>query len=201
MSLWLGPELLVLASASAVRRAVLEAAAIPVEVRPADVDERAVERAGGAVEPHEVAALLARTKALAIAARMPARIVLGADQTLALGPRRFSKPGDRQQAREQLLALRGKTHSLHSAVAVVQDGAVLHERVDTARLTMRRFSEDFLDRYLDVAGAAVVASVGAYQLERTGVHLFERVDGDHFTILGLPLLPVLAFFRQQGLLA
>jgi septum formation protein len=200
MSLWLADPL-VLASASTVRRAVLNAAAIPVEVRPADVDERAVERDAGANEPQDVAALLARAKATAVGASMPERIVVGADQTLALGRRRFSKPADRDQAREQLLALRGQTHTLHSAVAVVQDGVVIHECIDVARLTMRVFSEAFLARYLDAAGERVTASVGGYQLERTGIHLFERVEGDHFTILGLPLLPLLAFFRHRGLLA
>lgn len=201
MSLWLPPEPLVLASGSAVRRAVLEAAGIPLEMSPADVDERAIEKELGPAGPKDVATLLARRKAIAVAARMSGRIVLGADQTLALGTRRFSKPADRAQAREQLLALRGRMHSLHSAVAVVRDGTVLHESIAMARLTMRSFSEAFLERYLDAAGDAVTASVGAYQLERTGVHLFERVEGDHFTILGLPLLPVLGFFRQQGFVA
>jgi septum formation protein len=201
MSLWLLPEPLVLASRSAVRRAVLEAAGIPVEVIPADVDERGMEREFGSTEPEEVAVLLARTKAAAVAARMPGRIALGADQTLALEACRFSKPADRAQARDQLLALRGHTHSLHSAVAIVRDGTVLHECLATARLTMRSFSDAFLERYLDEAGAAVTTSVGAYQLERTGIHLFERIEGDHFTILGLPLLPLLGFFRQQGFVA
>jgi nucleoside triphosphate pyrophosphatase len=198
MSLWLLPEPLVLASRSAVRRAVLEAAAIPVEVVPADVDERAVERDLGSSGPEEVAVLLARAKATAVAARMPGRIVLGADQTLTLDTRRFSKPTGRDQAREQLLALRGRTHSLHSAVAVVREANVMQECVAVARLTMRSFSDAFLERYLDEAGEVVTASVGAYQLERTGVHLFEHIEGDHFTVLGLPLLPLLGFFRQQG---
>jgi septum formation protein len=201
MSLWLLPEPLVLASRSAVRRAVLEDAGIPVEVRPADVDERAIESELGSTGPEQVAALLARAKATAVAARMAGRIVLGADQTLALDTRRFSKPAERAQAREQLSALRGRTHSLHSAVAVVRDDTVLHEGVATARLTMRSFSDQFLERYLDEAGHAVTASVGAYQLERIGVHLFDRIEGDHFTVLGLPLLPLLAFFRQQGFVA
>jgi septum formation protein len=201
MSLWLLPEPLVLASRSAVRRTVLEAAGIPVEVRPADVDERGIETQFGSARPEEVAALLARTKAMAVAARMAGRIVLGADQTLALDARRFSKPTDRDQAREQLLALRGRTHVLHSAVAVARDDIVLHECVAAASLTMRSFSDAFLQRYLDEAGPAVTASVGGYQLERTGVHLFDRIEGDHFTILGLPLLPLLAFFRRQGYVA
>lgn len=201
MSLWLAPAPLVIASKSAVRRAVLEAAGIPLEVRPADIDERDIEARSSAAGPGEVAALLAREKARAIAAVMPGRLVLGADQTLALGARRFSKPVDRAAAREQLQALRGRTHELHSAVAVVRDAEVLYDRVEVARLTMRTFADEFLDRYIDTAGSAVTASVGAYQLERTGVHLFSRVEGDHFTVLGLPLLPLLDFLRNQGLVA
>jgi nucleoside triphosphate pyrophosphatase len=127
--------------------------------------------------------------------------VLGADQTLALGAKRFSKPVDRAAARAQLAALCGRTHELHSAIAFVQDATVLFEHVDTARLTMRRFSERLLDLYLDHAGTAATASVGAYQIEGPGIQLFERIDGDYFTILGLPLLPVLDFLRQRGCLA
>jgi len=199
--MWLKPEPLVLASRSAIRRTVLEAAGIPVEVFPADLDERAIEARASASDPGEVAALLARSKAEAAAASRPRRLVLGADQTLALGSRRFSKPADRAAARDQLLALRGKTHALHSAVAVVRDGEVLYQGGEVARLTMRPFSETFLERYLDAAGAAVTASVGAYQLEGIGIHLFERIEGDHFTILGMPLLPLLKFFRQQEFVA
>lgn len=197
--MWLAPEPLVLASRSAIRRAVLEAAGIPVEVAPADLDERATEARAGTAEPGAVAALLARSKAEAAAALRPGRIVLGADQTLALGQTRFSKPKDCAAARAQLLALRGQTHELHSAVAVVRDREVLYQGGDVARLTMRPFSEEFLERYLDAAGPAVTASVGGYQLERIGIHLFEKIDGDHFTILGMPLLPLLKFLRQAGL--
>jgi septum formation protein len=199
--MWLMGAPLVLASRSAIRRAVLEAAGIPVEVSPADVDERVIEAGAGSSSPAAVAALLARSKATAVSARMPSRIVIGADQTLALGRRRFSKPADRAAARQQLLALRGQSHELHSAVAVVRDEAVLYGGVEVARLTMRRFSEAFLDRYLDEAGPAVTTSVGGYQLERIGIHLFERIDGDHFTILGMPILPLLAFFRRERLVA
>jgi len=201
MSLWLLSEPLVLASKSAVRRAMLEAAGIPVEVSPADVDERALEAAAGAVAPEEVALLLANAKAAAVAARMPGRVVLGADQTLSLGTRRFSKPIDRAAARLQLSALRGETHSLHSAAAAARDDRMLLAAVDQAHLTMRPFSDAFVVRYLDQVGAAVTASVGGYQLERLGVHLFEAITGDHFTILGLPLLRLLASFRQHGFVA
>ena len=200
MALWLADKPLVLASKSAPRRALLEAAGIPVEVRPADIDERAVEQAAAASAAGEVAALLARAKARAVASVMPGRLVLGADQTLVLGERRFDKPAD-LAAREQLRKLAGKTHELHSAIALVRNGEVLNETVQVARMTMRPLSESFLDAYLETAGSMVTASVGAYQLERYGVHLFERVEADHFTILGLPLLPALDFLRREGSLA
>lgn len=200
MSLWRGPAL-VLASKSAVRRIVLEATGIPVEIDPADIDERGVEarllspKSG----PEAAATLLAREKALSVSRRRPG-LVLGADQTLALGDRRFSKPADIAAAREQLKALSGQTHALHSAAAVARDGKIAFETVSTARLSVRPLSEAFLDAYLAAAGDRVKKSVGAYQLEGLGVHLFERIEGDYFTILGLPLLPLLAHFRQAGLL-
>ncbi|MBV8777871.1 MAG: Maf family protein [Alphaproteobacteria bacterium] len=201
MGLWLAAIPLVLASASAVRRRLLEAAGIPVDVRPADLDERAVEASVPSNNPSAVAALLAREKALQVTATVPGRLVVGADQTLALGDRRFDKPGDRAAARAQLQALAGRTHELHAAAAVARDRMVLFEHGAVARLTMRPLTDTFLDRYVEAAGAAVTASVGGYQLEALGVHLFERIDGDHFTILGLPLLPLLAYLRAEGSLA
>ena len=201
MPLWLANQLLVLASKSAVRHAILRDAGIPVEAAPADIDERAIEDRAGLHDAGEVAALLAREKARAIAAGRPGRLVLGADQTLALGERRFSKPVDRAAARAQLKVLCGKTHELHTAVALARDDALLFEHREVARLTMWAFSDEFLDAYLDAMGAAVTTSVGAYQLEKTGIQLFERVEGDHFVILGLPLLALLHYFRQVGWLA
>jgi len=201
MSLWLADRPLVLASKSASRRFLLEGAGIPIEISAADIDERGVEAKAGLAEPNAVAALLAREKALAVSAQHPGRMVLGADQTLALGQRRFSKPANRAAAREQLKVLRGQSHALHSAVAVVRDGRVIFEHCSVARLAMRAFSDQFLESYLDAAGDAVTASVGAYQVESVGIQLFERIEGDHSTILGLPLLPVLDALRRAGALS
>jgi septum formation protein len=201
MPLWLASHPLVLASKSAARRALLENAGVPIEIDAASIDERGIEASAGLRDPGAVAALLAREKAKAVAAKHPGRIVLGADQTLALGEQRFSKARDRTAARQQIAALRGRTHSLHSAVAVVSDGTVAFEHVDAAHLTMREFSEGYLDSYLDAVGDKAMASVGGYQLEGAGVQLFERVEGDHFTVLGLPLLPLLDFLRRERLLS
>jgi septum formation protein len=200
MSLWIG-EPLVLASKSASRRALLEAAGIPLQLDPAEIDERAVEQSKAAsAGAKEVAVLLAREKALATAARHPNAAVLGADQTLCLGAQRFSKPASREAAHDQLAALSGKTHELHSAAAIVREGKVVYEAVATAKLTMRALSPEFIDAYLAAAGERVTKSVGCYQLEGLGIHLFERIDGDHFTILGMPLLPLLAYFRAAGMM-
>ncbi len=171
------------------------------EAIPADIDERAIQQASGLSAPGEIATLLAREKALSVSSHKPGRYVVGADQTLALGNRLFSKPAGRAQAAEQLRALAGGTHELHSAVAVARDGKILFADVSIARMTMRRLDEGEIEAYLDEAGEAVTTSVGAYQLEGLGVHLFERIEGDHFTILGLPLLPLLAFLRSERLLA
>ena len=201
MSLWLANQPLVLASKSASRRFLLESAGIPIEISVADVDERGIEAKASLADPGAVAGLLAREKALAVSAQRPGRMVLGADQTLALGQRRFSKPADRAAAREQLKILRGQVHALHSAVAIARDGRVIFEHCAVARLAMRAFSDRFLESYLDAAGGAVTASVGAYQVEGVGVQLFERIEGDHSTILGLPLVPVLDVLRREGALS
>ncbi len=200
MSLWLAPDPLVLASRSAARRALLEAAGIPIESHPADIDERGLEEKAALQSPAAVAAFLAREKAAVVAVSRPGRLVLGADQTLVLETERFAKPADLTAARAQLFALRGRTHELHSAIAFVQDTTVVFEHVDTVWLTMRSFSESFLDRYLDTAGTAASASVGGYQMEGPGIQLFERIDGDYFTILGLPLMAALDFLRRHGCL-
>jgi septum formation protein len=201
MSLWRGKLPLLLASQSRARQMLLANAGIAFEARQADIDERAVQQASRLSAPGEIAALLAREKALAVSARHPGRLVVGADQTLALGFTLFSKPADRVQAKQQLGALAGRTHELHSAVAVVRDDRILFETVAIARMTMRSLGEAEINAYLREAGEAVISSVGAYQLEGLGIHLFERIDGDHFTILGLPLLQLLAFLRSERLLA
>ena len=198
MALWIAPKPLILASKSEVRRRILAAAGLPVEVRPAGIDERGIEARSNAQGPADVARLLAGAKAHTIAAHMPARLVLGADQTLALGEQRFSKPTDRAAAREQMRALSGKTHRLYSAITLVRDGRVLFEHVDTEELTMRALSDAYIDTYLDAVGDAALASVGGYQIESAGIHLFEKISGDYYAILGLPLLPLLDFLRKEG---
>src|SRR6266540_2176911 len=176
MTLWCASEPLVLASKSAIRRQLIEAAGIPLDVLAAALDERAIEREAGSASAVDVARLLAGAKARAVAALRPGRLVLGADQTLACGRRIFSKPADRAAARAQLAALRGQTHELHTALAAVRDHATLFEHVATVRLTMRTFSDAFLESYLDHVGPAVQESVGSYQIEAAGIHLFERID-------------------------
>lgn len=200
MPLWLQRLPLLLASESATRRAIIEAAGIPVETEPAGIDEREIEAASQMATAGEVAVVLAGAKAQAVGAKRPARIVVGADQTLSLGERRMSKPTSRAAAREQLQALRGRTHTLHSAAAVAVNGKIVFSHLSTAPLTMRSFTDAFLDCYLDEAGDAVTRSVGAYQLEGLGIQLFERIEGDHFTILGLPLLPLVGYLRSSGFL-
>ena len=201
MLFWSSPAPLVLASRSFARRTMLSAAGIPVEIISAQIDERAIERnLNGKRDPDELALLLSWEKASAVSFKAPSRLVVGADQTLAMGSKRFNKPADIDEARAQLRLLRGQSHTLHSAATLVQDGSVLFKVVDTARLRMRSFSDKFLDEYLEAAGPSVMESVGGYQLEKLGIHLFERVEGDYFTILGMPLLPLLDFFRFKGFL-
>ncbi|CAO4150495.1 7-methyl-GTP pyrophosphatase [Methylorubrum aminovorans] len=198
--LWLAPAPLLLASASATRRDLLTGAGLPVETAPARIDERALEAEGGEIVPVDLARRLARAKAEEVAARHPGRIVIGADQVLECEGRIFHKPADLKAAHAHLARLQGRTHQLHSAVAILRDGRA-EDFVETARLTMRPLDAEAIDAYLRLAGVAVTTSVGAYQLEGLGIHLFERVEGDHSTILGLPLTPLLARLRGMGLLA
>ena len=201
MTIWRGKDPLILASQSPARKMLLANAGISFEAVPADIDERSVQKNSGLSAPGEIAGLLAREKACFVSSKNPGRYVIGADQTLALGSRLFSKPAGRAQAADQLRLLAGGTHELHSAVAVARDGKIVFSDVSVARMTMRRLDESAIEAYLDQAGQAVTTSVGAYQLEGLGVHLFERIEGDHFTILGLPMLPMLAFLRSEGVLS
>jgi septum formation protein len=200
MSIWRGQHPLILASQSRARQTLLANAGISFVAIPADIDERSVQNNSGLTAPGEIAGLLAREKACFVSSKNPGRHVVGADQTLALGDRLFSKPAGRAQAADQLRLLAGHTHELHSAVAVARDGKIVFSDVSVARMAMRCLGESEIGAYLDQAGQAVTTSVGAYQLEGLGVHLFEHIEGDHFTILGLPLLPLLAFMRGEGLL-
>ena len=201
MGLWLGKRPLILASQSSARKMLLANAGLEFAAVTADIDERGIQSASALSDPREIALLLAREKAKAVSANYPGSYVIGADQTLALGDRLFNKPAGRPQALAQLRDLAGNSHELNSAVAVVHDGQIVFEDVSVARMTMREMTEDELSAYLDAAGDAVSTSVGAYQLESLGIHLFERIEGDHFTILGLPLLPLLAFMRRERLVA
>lgn len=191
---------LVLASGSRTRAAMLEQAGVTAILDRPLVDEDEVKAAGRAegVSADIVAEALAELKAQRITRRHPGALVVGADQMLECEGRWFDKPADRAAARAQLLDLRGKTHRLVSCAVVVRDGERMWHKIDSARLTMRNFSEAFLDDYLDRVGDEVLHSVGAYQLEGLGAQLFHRVEGDFFTILGLPLLPLLGFLRVHG---
>jgi septum formation protein len=197
-SLWRGDRPLLLASTSNTRRMLLEAAGLPAETEAPGVDERAVEAAvlAEGAGPAEVARRLASAKALAVSRRRPDAIVVGADQTLDCAGELFHKPADAAEARAHLARLAGRTHTLHSAAALARDGAIIGDLVQDARLTLRALSPAAIERYVAVAGTCVTQSVGAYQIEGLGIHLFERIEGDHATILGLPLVPLLAAFRD-----
>lgn len=192
--------MIILASGSATRRHMLEQAGVDFAVDTAAVDEGAVKdslRADGAA-PGRAAEVLAELKAVRVSARYPAMLVIGADQMLDCDGVWYDKPADHAAARAQLLALRGNVHRLTSAVVAVRDGERVWSHADSARMTMRRFSDEFADAYLQRAGDAVCSAVGCYQLEGLGAQLFSKAQGDHFTILGLPLLPLLDFLRQNG---
>jgi len=195
-------EPVILASASRIRATMLQAAGVPVEVVPARVDESELKIAlrGQGADPADVAVALAELKALQVSRSRPGRLVLGADQMLDCDGAWFDKPEDRQAARDQLLALRGRKHRLTSAAVLARDGARIWHHAAPAQLTMRGFTDAFLDLYLAEAGEAVLGSVGAYQLEGLGAQMFERIEGDYFVILGLPLLPVLDILREQNVL-
>lgn len=190
---------LVLASGSKIRAELMKNAGLAIEIDPADVDERAVEapllEAG--FPPEDLASVLAEAKANDVSDRRKSDLVVGADQILAFEGKRRTKPDDMEAARRQLLSFSGKTHELHSAVVISENGEAVWRHVSTARLTMRELTPEFIGHYLAAAGDDVLSSVGAYQLEGLGVQLFEKIEGDYFTILGLPLLPLLAELRTR----
>jgi septum formation protein len=198
-TLWVAPEKLVLASQSKARLAMLASAGVEIEVVPAEIDERAIEAERGAgLEPADVALMLAQAKALAVSAKLPDRLVLGSDQTLEMGGALCAKVSDRAAASARLRLMSGRAHALHSAYCFVRGGLVLHSGAGRAELWAREMSEAFIDAYLDASLPGVLGSVAVYEIEGLGVQMFERVKGDWFTILGLPLMDVIAFLRQQG---
>ncbi|HHV70007.1 Maf-like protein [Brucella intermedia] len=193
---------LILASKSPFRSALLKNAGIEFSTASAEIDERAVEAPlyeTGAT-PEEVAQVLAEAKALDVSEKNPGAVVIGCDQTLSLGDEIFHKPADMEAARRQLLKFSGMTHQLNSAVVLVKDGETLWRHVSIARMTMRDLDPGFVGRYLGRVGDAALSSVGAYQVEGPGIQLFDRIDGDYFTIVGLPLLPLLAELRKEKLI-
>lgn len=194
-------EQLVLASASPFRRRMLEAAGVSFRVVPAEVDEPAIRRHMPTGDLAHVAQTLAQAKAAAVSKALPEALVIGADQVLAFGDELLSKPQDLDEARQQLQKLRGNAHCLHTAVALAQAGKVVWSHLETARLVMRAFSDAFLDRYLADMGTSVCRTVGGYEIEGRGIQLFERIEGDSFTIIGLPLLVLLVELRARGVIA
>lgn len=199
-ALWTAQDNLLLASTSATRLTLLVSAGLAVETQGSGIDERAVEETAqkDALDPPALAARLAAEKALAVSRRHPERIVLGADQILACEGKVFHKPENREAAKSHLQFLAGRDHVLHSAGAIAIGGQVVETFLADAHLSMRPLTEDAIDLYLELAGPEVLGSVGVYQYEGLGVHLFEKVEGDHSTILGLPLLPLLAALRRLG---
>ena len=193
-------ETILLASSSASRKAMLKAAQVAFEAVPADVDERALEAEMAGADPAEIAQALAAAKAAAVSASYPERLVLGSDSLVEVEGRRFDKPASRDEAAEHLRFFSGKAMTLHSAAALAREGRIVWIGSDLARLAVRDLTEDFIAAYLDAEWPAVSHCVGVFRIEGPGVHLFERIMGDQFTVLGMPLLPVLAALREEGAL-
>ena len=194
---------LILASASAARRAVLAAAGLEFDTQPAAIDETAIKQAGQAegASPADVAILLAQLKAERIARRSPDALIIGCDQLLVCEDTWFDKPTGTADAAQHLKHLRGRTHELVTAIVCLRHGQRIWHHVARPRLTMRDFSDTFLETYLAAEADHITTSVGAYRLEGLGIHLFERIEGEHAAILGIPLLPLLGFLRQHGAIA
>lgn len=189
---------LLLASSSPFRRMLMENAGLTFSCESASIDERAIEATLGDASPDAVALSLAKAKALDVAKRNPQALVIGSDQTMSLGERVYHKSSSRNEAKENLLSLSGKTHRLNSAIAFARGNEIVWEHVSHAELTVRPLTEEFVDRYLDRVGEKVFLSVGAYQLEGEGIQLFSEIRGDYFTIVGLPMLPLLEKLRGLG---
>lgn len=189
---------IVLASASPFRKALLKNAGLDFTAEAARIDERAIESMLDGVDAEDVAAVLAEAKAQDVSGRNPGALVIGSDQTLSLGDRIFHKPDSIDGARRHLLSLSGRTHALNSAIAIVQNGQLLWRYIAVAHMTMRNLDPGFIGRHIARVGDRALSSVGAYQFEGEGIQLFDRIDGDYFTILGLPMLPLLARLRELG---
>lgn len=189
---------LVLASSSPFRRMLLENAGLTFQSQAAEIDERQIEASEDHAGPEAVAAILARAKAQDVSRHFPDALVIGSDQTMSLGDRVYHKAKNRAEAKDNLMSLSGRTHRLNSAVSIVKNGSLVWEHLAYAELTARNLTEAFVDRYLDRIGDKAFSSVGAYQLEGEGIHLFSAIEGDYFTILGLPMLPLLEELRHLG---
>jgi septum formation protein len=194
------PEL-ILASQSAIRKLMLANAGLEFKVMPAFIDERSEKKAMRKLAPQTIAKKLAALKAASVSAKFRDALVIGSDQTLELKGKLFDKPLSHDDARKQLMTLRGKTHSLHSAISCFAAGKEVWKTGKTAKLTMRNFSDDFLNEYLESQGDDVLTSVGGYKIEGPGLQLFSKIGGDYFTILGMPLLPLFAFLRVHNVIA
>ncbi|MFU7527093.1 Maf family protein [Qipengyuania sp. ASV99] len=200
MSAERNPTRLILASKSASRRAMLDAAGVNYDAMPADLDERAVEDNLRGATPPEIAEALSVAKAAALAVRYPSALVLGSDSLVVVGGRRFDKPVNRDEAAEHLRFFSGKALELHSAAALVRGEGCEWSHASVARLLVRDLSEDFIAHYLGLEWPAISHTVGAFRIEGPGVQLFESIEGDQFTVLGMPLLPLLSALREQGVL-
>ena len=191
---------LILASASPFRKMLLQNAGLEFVSQPAQIDERAVEETVQGLDAEDLATILAEAKAQDVSSRHPGAVVIGSDQTLSLDGEIFHKPENMDQARRRLLKLSGRTHLLNSAVVLARDGETLWRHVSVARMTMRQLDPGFVGRHLANVGDRALSSVGAYQFEGEGIQLFERIEGDYFAIIGLPLLPLLAQLRELAVI-
>lgn len=192
------PPRLVLASASPFRKALLENAGLTFDIEPAEIDERIIEQSLDGLAAEDVASVLAEAKAQDVSERNPAALVIGSDQTLSLQGEVLHKPASMDEARRRLLSLSGRTHELNSAIVLVRDGETIWRHVSVAHMTMRDLDPGFIGRHLSNVGDRALSSVGAYQLEGEGIQLFDRIEGEYFSIIGLPMLPLLAKLRELG---